>query len=186
MERLLRFESVIAICALLISAVTGGAVVYQTHIIQSEYAATIWPYLSIDTNVLNRYHVQVVVTNDGVGPALIRSAQLFIDGRHVSSWLALTSLLTNEAHGPISFGSSSINASTTIRPGDTHALVDVKIGPRVSPLLLKRHQVGLRFCYCSLNDSCWSLRTVLGSVTGEYPHRVASCPIDAGIGTKLY
>src|SRR5215469_7886917 len=121
MERLLRFESVIAICALLISAITGGAIVYQTHIIQSQYAATIWPYLSVDTNIINPRHVEVIVTNDGLGPAIVRSAQLYVDGTHVPSWENFTSLLAKGlAPGSATFSSSTINASTTIRPGETH------------------------------------------------------------------
>jgi hypothetical protein len=186
MERLLRFESVIAICALLISAITGGAIVYQTHIIQSQYAATIWPYLSVDTDIINPRHVEVIVTNDGLGPALIRSAQLYVDGRHVPSWENFTALLSKGMpSGSATFGSSTINASTTIRPGETHSLITVKLGQNVSPKLLRSHRVELRFCYCSLNDSCWTLHAVPGVVTGEYPQHVASCPIDKGIGVQL-
>ncbi len=186
MERLLRFESVIAICALLISAITGGAIVYQTRIIQSQYAATIWPYLSVDTDILNPRHVVVIVTNDGLGPALIRSAQLFVDGRHVPSWENLTSLIARDIpHGKATFGSSTINASTTIRPGDTHHLIEVILPPSASAAVLKRHKIALRFCYCSLNDACWTLHSEPGTVTGEYPQRVASCPIDQGIAVQL-
>ncbi len=186
MERLLRFESVIAICALLISAITGGAIVYQTRIIQSQYAATIWPYLSVDTNVFDPRHVEVVVTNDGVGPALIRSAQLIVDGRHVPSWGDYAAAVTKGLpHGSGTFGSSTINASTTIRPGETHPLIAVRLRSTVSPQVLKQHRVELRFCYCSLNESCWTLRAVPGTVTGEYPQRTASCPIDRGIAVQL-
>lgn len=186
MERLVRFESVVAICALLISAITGAAIIYQTRIIQSQYAATIWPYLSVDTNIINPRHVEVIVTNDGLGPALIRSAQLFVDGRHVPSWENFTSLLSRDVpRGSATVGSSTINASTTIRPGDTHHLITVQLGPKASPEVLRRHRIALRFCYCSLNDACWTLHAMPGTVTGEYPQRVASCPIDSGIAVQL-
>jgi len=186
MERLLRFESVIAICALLISAITGAAIVYQTRIIQSQYAATIWPYLSVDTNIVNPHHVEVVVTNDGLGPALIRSAQLFVDGRHVPSWENFTSLIAKAVpRGTVTFSSSTINASSTIRPGDTHQLIAVQLAPSVPPAVLKKHRIELRFCYCSLNDSCWTLHSAVGLVTAEYPQRVSSCPIDKGIAVQL-
>ncbi|MBV8637273.1 MAG: hypothetical protein JO322_04255 [Candidatus Eremiobacteraeota bacterium] len=186
MERLLRFETLIAICALLISAITGAAVVYQTHIIQSEYAATIWPYLSVDTFVTNQRRVDIKMTNDGLGPALIRSAQLVIDGKRARSWEDLESIVRRDARGRVAFGSSSINASTTIRPGESHQLISANLAPDVSPDILARHRVVLTFCYCSLNDSCWSLHSVPGVVGGEFPHQVSSCRIDEGIATKLY
>lgn len=186
MDRLLRFESVIAICALLISALTGATIIYQTRILQNQYAAAIWPYLSVDTSVTDPRHVKVDVTNDGLGPALIRSAQLFVDGRRVPSWESFTSLLARGLpRGAATFSSSSINASTTIRPGDTHALIGVKLGPNVSPNVLRTHRIELKFCYCSLNDSCWTLHAAPGTVTGEYPQRVRSCPIDKGIAVQL-
>lgn len=186
MERLLRFETIVAICALLISAITGSAVVYQTHIIQNQYAATIWPYLNIDTNVTDPRHVELVLTNNGLGPALIRSAQLFVDGKHLPSWRDLALQIMRDAkHGHASFGTSSINASTTLRPGETQQLFTVRLASDVSPAVLKRHVVMLRFCYCSLNNACWSVQSVIGEVRGEYPQSVASCPIDAGISTPL-
>lgn len=186
MERLLRFESVIAICALLISAITGAAVVYQTHIIQSQYAATIWPYLDISTNAITSRHMEVVLTNDGLGPALIRSAQLFVDGHHMARWDGLTSIVQRDANGHAEFGSSAINASSTLRPGDAEKIIQVKLGSNVSPSVLLKHETVIQICYCSLNNSCWRVRTVVARVTGEYPHQVASCPIDEGIGVKLF
>jgi hypothetical protein len=186
MDRLLRFESIIAICALLISAITGAAIVYQTRIIQSQYAATIWPYLSVDTDEFDPRHVKVVVANNGLGPALIRSAELIVDGRHVKSWEDYTAMLSRDVpRGSATFGTSTINASTTIRPGDAHSLIVVRLGRDASPKVLKKHRVELKFCYCSLNDSCWTLHAVPGVVTGEYPQRVSACPIDDGISVQL-
>lgn len=186
MIRLLRFESLIAICALLISAITGAAVVYQTRVIESQYAATIWPYISVDTFVTNQRRVDIEMTNDGLGPALIRSAQLFVDGKHVKSWDYFESLVRRDAGDRISFGSSSVNASTTIRPGESHQLITAHLKPGIPPGILARHHVVLSFCYCSLNNSCWNLHSVPGTVSGEYPHQVSACRVDDGIATTLY
>jgi hypothetical protein len=70
-------------------------------------------------------------------------------------------------------------------PGDTHHLIDVKLSPTVSPAVLKKHHVELNFCYCSLNDSCWTLHSVVGVVTADDPLRISSCPIDKGIAVQL-
>ena len=42
-EKAFRLDFFIAIAALLISALTAGALVYQTRVIADQYAATIWP-----------------------------------------------------------------------------------------------------------------------------------------------
>lgn len=41
MKDLLRFDTVVASIALLISCITAGAVVYQTRVLQDEYSASV-------------------------------------------------------------------------------------------------------------------------------------------------
>ncbi|MGC2361137.1 MAG: hypothetical protein WA428_02310, partial [Candidatus Cybelea sp.] len=48
-ERTFRLDFFIAVAAVLISAITAGTLFYQTHVIGDEFAATIWPYLSVGT-----------------------------------------------------------------------------------------------------------------------------------------
>ena len=180
MDRLLRFESVIAICALLISAVTGAAVVYQTRIIQNQYAATIWPYLNIDST-FSPSSMKIVLTNDGLGPALIRSAQLTIDGRPVNSWASYYTAFRGQVYIPkgarITSSAASLGASSTIRPGDSHQLLAVTLDPRIPSSIFKLHIMELAICYCSLNDVCWMLRSKPGTDDDRYPQRMSSCPV---------
>ena len=84
-DRGFRLDFFIAVAAVLISAVTAAALIYQTRVIGDQFAATIWPYLSVgDTYDVNGETIEV--SNDGVGPALVRSAQLSVDGRAVPAW----------------------------------------------------------------------------------------------------
>ncbi|MGC2633018.1 MAG: hypothetical protein WA215_02280 [Candidatus Cybelea sp.] len=48
-DRNFRLDFFIAIAAVLISALTAGTLFYQTRVIGDEFAATIWPYLSVGT-----------------------------------------------------------------------------------------------------------------------------------------
>ena len=84
-DRNFRLDFFIAIAAVLISALTAGTLFYQTRVIGDEFAATIWPYLSVGTTY-DTGGETIEVTNDGVGPALVRSAQLYVDGRKVDAW----------------------------------------------------------------------------------------------------
>jgi hypothetical protein len=84
-DRAFRLDFFIAIAAVLISAITAGTLFYQTRVIGDEFAATIWPYLSVGT-AYDTGGETIEVANDGVGPALVRSAQLYVDGRKVRAW----------------------------------------------------------------------------------------------------
>ncbi len=84
-ERALRLDFFIAIGALVISVLTTVTLIYQTHVISDQYAATIWPYLSVKDQVESNEE-RLTLTNDGLGPALVRSAQLTVDGKNLASW----------------------------------------------------------------------------------------------------
>jgi hypothetical protein len=47
-EKAIRYDVIIAVSALLISAIASVAVVYQTHVISQQFPANVWPYLSFE------------------------------------------------------------------------------------------------------------------------------------------
>lgn len=107
----LRFDLVIAICALLISTLAAGAawwqarvVAAQTRVLQEQLGAQVWPYVNtsagftVDT-------VQVDITNDGLGPAILRSVVASINGVSEPNFTAIMgallgpNLLARKPHG---------------------------------------------------------------------------------------
>lgn len=176
-----RFDLFIAVCALLISTIAALASVFQTRAIQDQYAAAIWPYLSVDSTVTAN-GVKLQLINDGLGPALIRSAQLYLDGRPVPGWEeAMRMIFNDQSHAVASADMSSINASTTIRPGDSHPLLSITLSKGVPIAALLRHEVAIDVCYCSLNERCWTLRSVPGGSSDDYPQPVSHCTVGARI-----
>ena len=173
-EKAFRLDFFIAIAALLISALTAGALVYQTRVIADQYAATIWPYLSGDSTA-GPTGLSMRIINDGLGPALLKSAQLVVDGKTVSGWDDYLHIITqdpptrtffeqlqNEAQEgkPItgSVSTASLGPGTTIRPGDVFTLLNIDL-PGAPVVTMNHHTIRLRLCYCSLNNNCWTLDT---------------------------
>lgn len=198
-ERAFRFDLFIAVAALVLSAVAAFAAVYQTRAIQDQYAATIWPYLNVDDTADVRSGtdarsgsveaIQLSLTNNGLGPALIRGATLTIDGHPAASWRNLLMTLTHDsgvtkreaasAHVPIRM--SSLDSSTTIRPGDTHRIFEARLIKPVPMTTIVKHDVTLDVCYCSLNDRCWSVRAAMTRTTNSIPQPTAHCDATAHI-----
>lgn len=113
---LIRFDTIVAVCALLVSSIAAGR-----------------PNLSIQ------------LENDGAGPALIRSATLYVYGKAVPGWGSVFSLMQHDrallgGHGHITETASSIDASTTIRADGAHMLLAITSTPRYVLLL---HQQSL-------------------------------------------
>lgn len=193
-ERTLQFDSIIAVCALLISCLAVVTSVYQTwvfrdqtRVIHDQYAATIWPYLNIndttDVSGVGRSAkvslIEVSLTNDGLGPALIRDAQLFVDSRPIPRWNDLRDLIDRaerRAGGKISHAQmSAIDASMTIRPGDSRQVFSVALSKGVPVQQFLEHNVQMNVCYCSLNGQCWMLRYTVARSNRAFPNPTGHC-----------
>ncbi len=194
-DKAFRLDFFIAVAAVAISAVTAAALIYQTRVIGDEFAATIWPYLSVGTTY-NASGETIEVTNDGVGPALVRSAQLSVDGRKVRAWndyldamqrdpelrklflRAQAAVQAGSASGTITM--SSIGPSSTLRPGESRTLLKISLPFSVPLPAMLKHAVALAFCYCSLNGSCWTLHDIPGQISPD-PASVSHCADRAAI-----
>ncbi|HTV91573.1 MAG TPA: hypothetical protein VMG98_02555 [Verrucomicrobiae bacterium] len=200
-EKAFRLDFFIAIAALLVSTLTAATLLYQTHVISDQYAATIWPYLSSGSTA-DPNGLALTVANDGLGPALIESAQLSIDGVPVPSWGAYFARLMRDpplrayflkvrrlsAAGKLpsyaGITTGSISPGTTIRPGDKLTILHVHLPALPLPAML-RHTLVLDFCYCSLNGSCWTLHNDTRSEKSEQPKSVSRCTTSAAISASF-
>jgi hypothetical protein len=198
-DRAFRLDFFIAIGALLISALTAGTLIYQTHVIGDQFAATIWPYLSVGTTY-NADGETIEVSNDGVGPALVRSAQLQVDGKVVRSWNEYVERLASDpellpifrrTQAAVLSGSaskttlsmSSIGPSTTLRPGQTDTLLKISLAGSIPTGVLTKHPITIDLCYCSLNGTCWLLHAAPGKISPD-PQQVPRCAGQAAIESK--
>ncbi len=133
LSRGVRLDLVIAVCALLISSVAAGAswwqarvLVVQTKVLQEQLGAQVWPYLSFSQSI-DGDSARLTLANDGLGPAILRSATLTLDGRPQHNYVDMLHavlgphVLAREPHGEhIYFGVSDKTPGNVIRPGDSY------------------------------------------------------------------
>lgn len=174
MERRLRIDLIIALTAVAISAIAAGAAAYQTYVVNKQFSATVWPYLSI-TATYNVDRVTLAIENDGLGPAIVRTAALKYDGRTVARWSDWIKTFPFP-HGTHLAGSlQSISSGEVIRAGDAKTVLDLHgrmPGPGVLTGFERAHQVSIDLCYCSLLDQCWNVRMM---AEDSNPHPVSAC-----------
>jgi len=194
-NRAIRFDFIFGIGALIVSISSVLMLGYQTNLIQQQYSATIWPYLSVSTTTNpDSGSREILLENDGLGPALVRSAQLEIDGKPASSWNDYLAVLMGDLrrenrvrHISIGSSTSDLSASTIVRAGQSQNLLKVFLSPSARIDVLLRHSLAIEVCYCSLNNSCWQLRSVAGKSGSTEQGAVARCPTGHGItsNTKI-
>ena len=183
-EKRFRLDFVIAFCALLISTVAAVATVYQTRVIATQFSATVWPYVSIDvTNSPTLFELDL--RNDGLGPAIVRSATITWDGKRQTSIETLLRAFATKDPQTIAAIRAAIRAGekpklTTSTPTSGLVIPANSAHPvlRMESATLVEHfrdaipRFGLSLCYCSLTGSCW---TESYKDRESQPRQVASC-----------
>jgi hypothetical protein len=194
LARGVRLDLVIAVCALLVSSLATAASWWQTRVIQQQLSAQVWPYVSVSEGISNDT-VSIDVDNDGLGPAILRSAELRVDGRPVDFIGALHAILgpnviARVPHGErISLNLSSGTPGTVLRPSQTYNVFALTSKRFARSFLLGSKRGAFRICYCSiLPDTCWMFDS---SSTGD-PEKRAACPeiktdlLHAPVATELF
>jgi hypothetical protein len=153
----------IALGALLVSALTASAAIYQSKVFSDQLSATVWPYISYVTTVSSNSSFELKIENDGAGPAIIRGAELLIDGKAASG----TQQIVGALHYRPSLGSSSttgdVSPGEVIRSGDSKTILRVR-DPAFAKLISQiNSRVTLRIYYCSILNRCWVAKTHSGS-----------------------
>lgn len=184
-ERAFKLDFFLALAAVLLSVITTAALIYQTSVMRDQYAATVWPYLSVDSEY-DQNGFSLNLTNNGFGPALVKSAALTVDGKAAASWDDLFRALLGDPlirplltrHTKMQLSNSSVDASTIVRPGESSPLFKFFIANGHEVAI--RHRVAIDLCYCSLNGSCWTLHATPGKL-GQSPQPTPQCVIGSSI-----
>ena len=171
--RVFRVEILIAVCALLMSTLATAASWWQSRVVATQLSSQVWPYVAIGTTV-GPNGLELVMTNDGLGPAVIRSLQLSVDGKPYPTFVAAERALLGP-QAPLPRGSfASLAEGSVIRIGGAVTLAKIQNLPLVRAILPRTNRIDLRVCYCSILGDCW-IRSIRGATE---PVRVSACPVD--------
>lgn len=157
-------------------------------------AASSWPFLQVltgNSNAQNHPELVFTVSNAGVGPAKVKSFEVFWKSKSYRTSFQLmrdccgyqiptVAPQTPEGELPPGQVSSSHVAHNVIRAGEERSFLAYELAPQNAAIWKKFDQVRqtelqYRICYCSVFDECW-IDTF--DFTGDKgPSRVDMCPI---------
>jgi hypothetical protein len=164
------FDAIVSIAAIFISAVSLYVAIEHGKTERDLVAANVWPFpraiLSNGYDAKNS--IAIGVSNGGVGPAKIRSFELFYRGQPVSSGLDLLRKCCGLAQGKGAIRAafpngiySSVVDETVLRPGEENPVLRVPRPPTASAITEQLAKIDVltritfRVCYCSVLDQCW-------------------------------
>jgi hypothetical protein len=164
------FDIIVSLAAIFISAVSLYVAIQHGKTERDLVAANVWPFpRAILSNGYDaKGSTAIGVSNGGVGPAKIRSFELFYRGQPISSGLDLMrkccGLQAGAAAVKAAFPagtSNSIVDETVLRPGEENPVLRVPPSTTAPAITNKLAQVSVltqitfRVCYCSVLDQCW-------------------------------
>lgn len=165
----------VAVCAVLISAASFYATYVQSTAAERQVKAETWPYLQLTSGNYDiearELKLYMDLENAGVGPAHVKTFQLFYDGtmvRSINQVLQLCCMAENETardeNGRIKAKFTNIvtgsPAPSIIPAGEENLVYSITKndanGDLWEILNVERLKLTARGCYCSLLDECYA------------------------------
>ncbi len=154
-----RVEMFIALCALVSSLVAVFIAWDQGRVMRAQQHGEVYPVLQVDgtnSNTAEFSKIGITISNSGVGPALIESVIMEIDGERVTALPDALAALPRPT-----YDSSSGLAGRALAPGEKiDAITLTWTSDRVTPaqigrVALESEKWVLKVCYCSVFGRCW-------------------------------
>ncbi|HJT98248.1 MAG TPA: hypothetical protein VJ696_08020 [Rhodanobacteraceae bacterium] len=166
-----RWDAFAAVVAALIGFLALLVSGYTAYVQRQQVRAAVWPYL-----ILSNYDTDraLYVFNKGVGPAILRSARVKVDGTPQPDWEHVLDALA--VPKPRTHFISTIHVNV-LSPGDRTAIIsfeDEATYRLFRNAALARMKTDL--CYCSTLGDCWAYGD---SIFGNSPkvEQVSACPV---------
>jgi len=148
----------IALAALVVSISAVAVGLYEAALQRAHDRAEVWPHLEVGTFLAER-GATVVLTNSGLGPAIVKSIAVTIDGKPVKDWAAALQTLLG---APAANFVVTTVFDTAVRPGDHVQILGLGQAQMPSPFWKSIGRVAVTICYASVFDQFWAIDARLG------------------------
>jgi len=169
-----RWDAVAAIVASLIGFLALIVSGYTAYVQRQQVRAQVWPWLVAGNNDLEH---SIEVLNKGAGPAIIRSVQVFVDGKPKQNWDAVLDALGMARPHP--FQQSTINPNVLTSAEHITIIKFPDEAPWKQFRAEATNRVWMNICFCSSLDDCWMYsdkRPVGYKVSTQLVKPIDECP----------
>src|SRR3954471_20945389 len=166
-------DRIMAVSAIIVAAASLTVAVYEARINREYQKISVWPYVTQSNAMAPGEPYARNVSNLGVGPALIKSFQVRVDGAPRRDWAEVSRALTGKAIPELVY--YSFHGGSVLLPDKTVAVVKIPPGDAASQFWeqAQTERLSIRVCYCSLYGDCW----LHDGRAGE-PSSVGACPAE--------
>lgn len=147
--RFIRWDAMAAVVASLVGLLALLIAGYTAYIQRQQVSAQVWPYLMWANSDNGADYLWI---NKGVGPAIVKSTLVLVDGKPQRDWNAVMHSLQVAPQG---YGQSTFNHNV-ISAGETLQWLVFKDHDQFKAFRsAARHRLDFKVCYCSTLGDCW-------------------------------
>lgn len=141
--------SLVGFLALLVAGYTAYIARYTANVQLKQVQAQVWPWLVAGNNDSTQ---SLDVYNKGVGPAIVRSAQVFIDGKPQTDWAHVLVALGMPPHH---YTQSTLNPNV-LSPGEVVPIIRFPGSDEWQQFRTAAvDRMTMKVCFCSSLGECW-------------------------------
>lgn len=152
--------TIISLCALIVSLMQTTIMREERELMREHSRASVWPSLSLtrskshnDDNSLAQF--ALILSNDGVGPAIITDVKVTYKGKHAEDWWDLFDLMQIPETINTSIGTSSFNESV-IKIGESLKILNLTDNlPLAEEFYKYWDEVNMEIYYKSIYEEQW-------------------------------
>jgi hypothetical protein len=149
-RRGIRWDALAAIIASLVGLLALVVAGYTAYIERQQVRAQVWPYLEAGYSGSFYHYVWI---NRGVGPAVVKSVQVLVNGEPQQNWKTVQRALRIP---PFQYHQSGLSG-TVVSPGQTLQWLtfEKKADYENFSRAADQANVQTKVCYCSTLGDCW-------------------------------
>jgi hypothetical protein len=163
-------ETFVAVAALIVSLSALGVGVYEASLQRSHDRAEVWPHLEVQV-FAGPEGAKIEAENTGLGPAVVESIAVSVDGRPQSNWRGVLATLVGDSTR--SYDNSTV-FQHSLRPGDRVNLLALPPQSMPTPFWKQIGRVVISICYRSVFEEKSFVRDTVGSA--NHWSDVKDCP----------
>jgi hypothetical protein len=167
-------ETFIAVAALIVSVSAVVVGIYEASLQRAHDRAEVWPHVELSTYVTPK-GAALYLENNGIGPALIKSITVRVDGRPQHNWAEVLQRLLGR---PASQLENSTVRERAVRAGDRVTLVGIPTSDMPPSFWKSIGRVSVAVCYSSVFDEHWTVTDVALGGSSVWA-KVKGCPAQA-------
>jgi hypothetical protein len=163
-------ETFIALAALIVSISAMVVGIYEAALQRAHDRAEVWPHLELAT-FTNPQGATVTLENGGLGPAIIKSVLVTVDGKRRRDWPDVLQALLGAV--PATYSNQTV-VDHALRAGEQVTIVALGEKDLPKPFWPTVRRVNITVCYASVFGDDWQLLARLGEK--DVWESVDSCP----------